>query len=200
VINSFRSSLDDASNLQSLYEHCVVHLKLPGDYSDLLRMSFIYCLSTLDKLIHDIIAHEMVEIYSGRRVPTPKYQAESLTFENHIHLANASIPPAEIIFENIVRTKLGYMSFMDPTKLADGLSLVWNESHKWQIISVEMGRDAQQVKTELRNLFKRRNPSYQIQRNLVNRWGIMVNMRNRTINCWATANNLHCFANMEYVK
>jgi len=120
-------------------------------------MSFIYCLSALDKLIHDIIVHEMVEIYSGRRAPTPKYQAESFTYANHVSLVNAAVPPAEIVFENIVRTKLGYLSFMDPTKLADGLSLVWLESHKWKVIAGAMGRDEQQVKTELRNLFKRRN-------------------------------------------
>lgn len=83
MINKFRNSLDDAGNLRSLFDHCVF-LRLPGDYTDLLRMSFIYCLSALDKLVHDIILHEMVEIYSGRRAPTQKYQAENLTFENHV--------------------------------------------------------------------------------------------------------------------
>lgn len=157
MVNNFRSSLTDAGNLRSLFEYCVVQQKLPGDYSDLLRMSFIYCLSALDKLIHDIIVHAMVEIYSGNRAPTQKYQAESLTFEGHLSLANATVPPAEIIFENIIRTKLGHLSFMDPAKLADGLSLVWIEPHKWQVIAGEMGQDTRQVKTELRNLFKRRN-------------------------------------------
>ncbi len=157
MINNFRKSLQDTGNLISLFEHCVSHLRLPGDYSDLLRMSFIYCLSALDKLLHDIIIHEMVEIYTGRRAPTLKFQAENLTLENHVSLTSATIPPAEIIFENIVRNKLGFLSFMDPAKLADGLSLIWAESHKWQTIARDMGRDEQLVKTELRNLFKRRN-------------------------------------------
>jgi hypothetical protein len=157
MINNFKKSLIDARGLQSLFEHCVVQLRLPGDYSDLLRMSLVYCLSALDKLLHDLITHEMVEIYTGRRVPTQRYQSENLTFDNHVSLATATVPPAEIIFENIVRTKLSHLCFLDPSKLAEGLSLVWDEAHKWQVIASALRRDDKQVKTELRNLYKRRN-------------------------------------------
>jgi hypothetical protein len=157
MINSFRESLSDADRLRQLYAHCVDHLKLPGDYSDLLRMSLVYCLSALDKLMHDVILHEMVEIYVGRRSPTPKYLSEALTIENHLLLSNATVPPAEIIFENILRRKLGYQSFMDPAKLADGLSLVWEEPHKWKVIAHELGRDENNIKTELKNMVKRRS-------------------------------------------
>lgn len=157
MIEIFRSSLADSRQLLSLYEHCVLGLKLPGDYSDLLRMSFIYCLSALDKLIHDIIVHEMVEIYTGRRPPTDKYQSETISLNNHIVLGCATVPPPEIVFEGIVKAKLGHLSFMDPDKLSAGLSLIWSQSHKWQVIADAMGRDKDQVRTELRNLFKRRN-------------------------------------------
>ena len=157
IIHNFRNSLGDTDSLCSLFEHCVYQLTLPGDYSDLLRMSVVYCMSALDNLIHEIIIHEMVEIYSGRRPPTPKYKAEALTMEHHVALSSASFPPAELVFESIVRAKLSHLSFMDPDKLAGGLSLVWLETHKWQSIAIEMGRDARQTKIELRNLFKRRN-------------------------------------------
>ncbi|PSR17827.1 hypothetical protein C8255_10600 [filamentous cyanobacterium CCP3] len=157
MIESFRSSLADAKQLLSLYEHCILGLKLPGDYSDLLRMSFVYCLSALDKLIHDIIVHEMVEIYTGRRPPTPKYQAETISLDNHVVLGFSTVPPPEILFEGIIRAKLGHLSFMDPDKLSEGLSLVWLQKHKWQVIADTMERDKNQVRTELRNLFKRRN-------------------------------------------
>lgn len=157
MISTFRSSLSDSKNLRLLYVHCVDNLNLPGDYSDLLRMSFIYCLSALDKLIHDIILHESIEIFVGRRPPTPKYLSETVTLENYIELSNADFPPKEIIFENIVRRKLSYSSFMDPIKLAEGLSLVWSEPHKWQVIAKELSIDERQAKTELRNLVNRRN-------------------------------------------
>ncbi|MGR9099475.1 MAG: HEPN domain-containing protein [Gammaproteobacteria bacterium] len=157
MIISFRNSLADSGNLRALYTHCVDELKLPGDYSDLLRMGFIYCLSALDKLIHDIIVHEMVEIYAGRRAPTPKYLADVITLDNHLVLRGASIPPPEIVFEGIVRIKLGHQSFMDPKRIVDALGLIWLENYKWQTIATEMGRDQEHVTTELRNLFQRRN-------------------------------------------
>lgn len=157
MITSFRSSLTDAETLHALFTHCVSELKLPGDYGDLLRMSLVYCLSALDKLIHDIIVHEMVEIYCGRRPPTPKYLSEGITLCHHGDLINASLPPPEIVFEGIVREKISHLSYMDPDKLSDGLSLVWSEAHKWQAIADSIGRDKNLLRTELRNLFKRRN-------------------------------------------
>jgi hypothetical protein len=157
MILEFRKSIADSMQLRLLYKHCVEELNLPGDYSDLLRMSVVYCMSALDKLIHDIVIHEMVEIFSGRRQPTPKYLAECISLVDHRELITSSIPPPELVFEGIVRRKLGYQSFMDPSKLVEALSLVWLENHKWQAISDSMGRNKDQVTTELRNIFQRRN-------------------------------------------
>ncbi len=157
MIPEFRKSLADSMQLRLLYKHCVEELNLPGDYSDLLRMSVVYCMSALDKLIHDIVIHEMVEIFSGRRPATPKYLAESISLIDHRELIISSIPPPELVFEGIVRRKLGYQSFMDPNKLVEALSLVWLENHKWQVIADSMGRNKEQVIIELRNIYQRRN-------------------------------------------
>lgn len=157
MIQIFRSSISDSRNLRALHHHCVNDLKLPGEYGDLLRMGFIYCMSALDKLVHDIVTHHMVEIFAGRRPPTPKYLAETITLENQVTLGSSAMPPPEIVFEGIVRAKLAHQSFMDPEKLIDALGLIWLESHKWQVIATAMGRDRAQTITELRNLYKRRN-------------------------------------------
>lgn len=157
MIQAFRNSLSDSANLRVLHHHCTNGLRLPGDYDDLLRMGFIYCLSALDKLVHDIVTHHMVETFAGRRAPTPKYLAETISLDNRAALTAGGMPPPEIVFEGIVRSKLAHQSFMDPKKLVDALSLVWAESHKWQAIANAMGRDQKQTVTELSNLFKRRN-------------------------------------------
>lgn len=157
MIQAFRNSISDSANLRALYHHCVHDLKLPGEYGDLLRMAFIYCMSALDKLVHDIVTHHMVEIFAGRRVPTPKYLAETISLENQAALVSSGMPPPEMLFEGIVRAKLAHQSFMDPDRLVDALSLIWTESHKWQVIATEMDRDRAQTVTELRNLYKRRN-------------------------------------------
>ncbi len=157
MIQTFRESIADSTKLRSLHEHCVGELNLPGDYSDLLRTGVVYCMSALDKLVHDIVLHEMVEIFVGRRPTTPKFLAESMSLDSHLSLVNATIPPAEIVFEGIVRVKLNYQSFMDPIKLSDALSLVWLESQKWQVIAASLGSTKEQITTELRNICKRRN-------------------------------------------
>lgn len=157
MIESFRNSISDSEKLRALYNYCVNDLGLPGDYGDLLRMAFIYCMSALDRLMHDIVTHHMVEIFTGRRLPTPKYLAETISMANQTALAGAEMPPAEIVFQGIVRAKLAHQSFMDPEKLVDALSLIWPEPHKWQVIAIAMGRDRAQATTELRNLYKRRN-------------------------------------------
>ena len=157
MIQTFRNSISDSENLRALYHHCVNDLKLPGEYGDLLRMGFIYCMSALDKLVHDIVTHHMVEIFAGRRLPTPKYLAETISMENQAALASSAMPPPEMVFEGIARAKLAHQSFMDPEKLVDALSLIWPERHKWQVIATAMGRDREQTITELRNLYKRRN-------------------------------------------
>lgn len=157
MIQTFRDSIQDSRNLRILHHHCKVELSLPGEFGDLLRMGHVYCLSALDKFVHDLVTHHMVEVFVGRRPPTQKYLSETISLQGFADLTNASVPPAEIVFQGLVRAKLAHQSFMDPGKLVDALSLVWDEKHKWQAIATDMGRDRNQVVTELRNLFMRRN-------------------------------------------
>ncbi|MCU7554786.1 HEPN domain-containing protein [Alteromonas sp. ASW11-19] len=157
MLANFRNTLKDTEHLIELYRHCKDGQQLPGDYSDLLRMSLVFSMSALDKLIHDVIVHEMVEIYIGRRVPTPKYLSERLSFDEHQQLTGETEEPKEILFEKIVRNKFAHISFMDPKKLADGLAMVWNENDRWAAIASEMMLERQMAARELRNIFKRRN-------------------------------------------
>jgi len=157
AIQVFDASITDSRRLRALYNHCVTTLSLPGDYGDLLRMSLIYCMSALDKLVHDLVVHNMVEIFANRRMATSKYKSEAISLEHHLALTSTLLPPPEIVFGGIVRSKIAHLSFMDPPKLADALALIWNEEHKWQAIATEMGSNREAVITELKNLYRRRN-------------------------------------------
>ena len=46
----------------------------------------------------------------------------------------------------IVREKLSKLSFQDPTKIADGLSYIWNEDQKWQRIALGLGMSDEDAK------------------------------------------------------
>ena len=48
-------------------------------------------------------------------------------------------------------------SFQDPDKISDGLSHIWDESHKWQMIANHMGKTENDTKNELKNIVLRRN-------------------------------------------
>ena len=157
MIQTFHDSISDAEKLRALHHHCVNDLNLPGDYDDLLRMGLVYCMSALDKLIHDIIIYQMVETFTGRRAPTKKFLTETISMQDKTNLANAVMPPPEIVFERIVRHKLSHLSFMESSKISDALSLIWSEDHKWQHISIAMNRTREQTITELKNLYERRN-------------------------------------------
>ncbi len=157
AIQTFGDSIADSMRLRALYHHCVTTLGLPGDHGDLLRMSLVYCMSALDKLLHELVVHNMVEIFANRKAATDKYKCETISLEHHLILASASLPPPEIVFEQIVRSKIAHLSFMDPPKLVDALALIWSEEHKWQAIASEMGSNRESVVTELKNLYRRRN-------------------------------------------
>jgi hypothetical protein len=157
AIQTFGDGIADSKRLRALYHHCVTNLGLPGDYGDLLRMSLVYCMSALDKLLHELVIHNMVEIFANRRAATCKYKSETISLEHHLVLVSAALPPPEIVFEQIVRSKIAHLSFMDPPKLVDALALIWSEEHKWQAIASEMGSNRESVVTELKNLYRRRN-------------------------------------------
>ena len=53
--------------------------------------------------------------------------------------------------------KLSFLSFQDPDKVADGLSFIWQEPHKWQHIAASIGVDQHTAKTTLKTIVARRN-------------------------------------------
>ncbi len=157
ALELFKENIKDAKNLTSLYEYLEVTIKSPFSFDDLLRSQIVYSVSAFDKLIHDVIRIGMVEIFTAKRQPTPKYEAESIPISTHIELLSATIPPKEYIFEQTVIKKLKVISFQEPEKVADGLSYIWNEKQKWQKIAIRMGMDDKTVKTKLKLIADRRN-------------------------------------------
>lgn len=119
------------SNLQTCREQTALHdfLKMsitsPLGFDDLLRFQLVYAVSSFDKLLHDIIRVGMVESLIGTRVPTAKFKAEAITIEFHATLVSSTLPPAQILFDQEVVRRLRLLSFQDPDKVADGLSLIW---------------------------------------------------------------------------
>ncbi len=153
----FAKNINEAQDLTLLYEYLQTSLTSPFSFEDLLRAQIVYSVSAFDKFIHDIIRIGMIEIFTGKRLPTPKYLAESISIETYNQMISATIPPKEYIFEQAIFQKFKTVSFQSPEKIAEGLSYIWNEKQKWQKIAEIMETDDKTAKTTLKLIADRRN-------------------------------------------
>ena len=131
----FNALMEQRMVTAGLYEY-LANSKIPLDPSDLLRWQWVLSVSALDKYIHDIVVVGMVEQYLKKRVATPKYNNFQLSMSMLYSLSTAQVP--EIAFRDEVIRRNSYLAFQDPDKIADALSYIWNEPHKWSAISKNM--------------------------------------------------------------
>lgn len=152
----FLANMRDADNLNIIHDF-LSKMEVPMSFDDILRSKIVYSVSAFDKFIHDLVRIGMVHIYAGKRAPTPKYLAEPISLSIAQQLATTLTPPPEVVFEQAILAKLKNLSFQYPDKVADGLSYIWDEKHKWQRIANGIGLDESVTRTTLRLIAGRRN-------------------------------------------
>jgi hypothetical protein len=156
----FRKNIEESKQISSIYGYLKNQIKSPVSFDDLLRSQIVYSVSAFDKLMHDIIRVGMVEIFSGKRTPTKKYLSEGISMIDYMQLTSAipgAIPPKEYLYEQMVFKKLKTISYQDPRNIADGLSHIWDEAHKWQTIAAGLGMDEEDVRKRMKLIVDRRN-------------------------------------------
>lgn len=157
AFDQFTDSVKYVRELDALYLHLKDTLHLPNDLTDLLRAEWVYVISAMDKLIHEIIRIGMLDSFCDRRAKTAKFLAFTISIDTHSNIQLGPIPPPEYWFEQELVLKQKALSFQDPDKIADGLSLIWEEGHKWQKISANVGMPEKDLKTKLKTIVARRN-------------------------------------------
>lgn len=157
AIFQFRNNLRTIREIEVLYYHLKNTLRLPNDLSDLLRSEIVYSISALDKLIHELVKIGMIDIFCNRRVETSKYKNFTISLETQREISTTTIQPPEYWIEQEIVYKHRHLSFQDPQNIADALSLIWNEEHKWQKIASRIGIDQRTLKVQLKNIINRRN-------------------------------------------
>lgn len=153
----FHKNIQQVNELGALYDHLSNVVNIPEQFDDLLRSQIVNAVSAFDKLMHDLIRIGMVRIFENNRPPTGKYMGETIAIQHLPGLTISAIPPPAVRFEQIVREKLSTLSFQDPTKIADGLSYIWDEKQKWQQIALGLGMSDSDAKTKLKLIVTRRN-------------------------------------------
>lgn len=153
----FERNIQQANELGALYDYLSTTVAIPQPFDDLLRSQVVNAVSAFDKLMHDLIRIGMVRIFENQRPPTGKYLSEAVAIQHLPGLAAGAVPPPAVRFEEIIRDKLSTSSFQDPTKIAEGLSYIWNENHKWQQIALGFGMSDDDVRRKQRLIVTRRN-------------------------------------------
>ncbi|GAO22066.1 hypothetical protein ALISP_1886 [Alicycliphilus sp. B1] len=153
----FHENIRQANELGGLYDHLTATVAIQDQFNDLLRSQIVYAVSAFDKLMHDLIRIGMVEIFLGNRATTPKYQNEAVPIQYLSQLLPGSAPPPEVRFTEIIRERHSALSFQDPSKIADGLALIWEHNQKWQQIAQGLGVNDSAAKVKLKLIITRRN-------------------------------------------
>lgn len=153
----FQKNIRQANELGVLYDHLSNTMAIPEQFDDLLRSQIVNATSAFDKLLHDLIRIGMVRIFEGQRPPTSKYLNETIAIQHLPGLLANTVSPPPVRFEEVVREKLSKLSFQDPTKIADGLSYIWNESQKWQQIALGLGMTDEVARRRQKLIATRRN-------------------------------------------
>lgn len=153
----FQNNIRQANDLGALYDYLGNAVPIPEQFDDLLRSQVVNAVSAFDKLMHDLIRIGMVRIFENQRPSTGKYLSEAVAIQHLQGLSAGAVPPPPVRFEEIVREKLSRLSFQDPTKIADGLSYIWNENQKWQQIAQGLGMSDEDAKRKQRLIVTRRN-------------------------------------------
>lgn len=154
----FDAGISRIRNIDSIFIHLTTNLGFnEDDVSDILRSEIVYAMSSLDRLIHDLVKKGMVDTFNGLRIPTSAYKNFSITIQQYDEFNSATVPPAGHLFEHAISQKHKYLSFQEPNKISEALSLIWDETHKWQRIATTIGTSQSNLKTELKNIVIRRN-------------------------------------------
>jgi RiboL-PSP-HEPN len=174
IQSQFLSNITSIREIDTLYQYLKNDLHLANDFSDLLRSEIVYAVSALDKLVHELVRFGMIETFKGLRTPTSAYKGFTLSVETLENIrrttiernSNLTVPPTnesdlpEYWFEKQIVLTNKKSTFQGHDKIAQGLSLIWIEAHKWQKIVTQMGlaiSEESVVKTFLTNIVDRRN-------------------------------------------
>ncbi|MNH90549.1 hypothetical protein D3C81_903030 [compost metagenome] len=150
------------SHFESIWERCeelsAMHAFLAGKLTaalkpdEILRAEWVSRVSALDLYIHEIVSQRMLEIFDGLRPPSAGYLRFQIANDTLIRIRAAPSPTdASQAFDLDVRGRLGFCTYQDPEKIADGIRLVSN-IELWNEIALHQGATIANKQTQAKSL------------------------------------------------
>jgi hypothetical protein len=111
--------------------------------------------------MHELVRHGMLVVLKGERIPTKAFESFSVNLRIVLSAAKQITggqqwEMVQVFDEEIIRQH-STLSFQHPEKVANALSLIWVEEHKWQVIAAKIAIDQSEVRAKLNKITTRRN-------------------------------------------
>jgi hypothetical protein len=160
----FQSVWERCDQLKVLHTYLCAHLTVALSPDELLRAEWVARVSALDLYVHELVAQKMLDIFEGIRVPSDAFLRFTIPGEVLMRIRSARhLFDESSAFDLEVRMRLGYSTFQDPEKIAEGIRLISN-IELWNEIAVMLGASqvtkaskAKILKRELSLIVERRN-------------------------------------------
>lgn len=140
----FDSHLDECREAIALYEHFEKISIYRANFN--LRFVWIAAVSAFDHYVSQLILERATEAYANKKALTPKLLSDGVLLSSALELRDANSVDAILVFRRILSECIRYKSFQHPDKIADGLSYVWVQKHKWQYIAGVLGITVDELK------------------------------------------------------
>ncbi|MBR8235535.1 hypothetical protein K6W26_15855 [Burkholderia sp. AU42008] len=131
---------------------------------ELLRAEWVARVSALDLYVHELVAQKMLETFEGVRPAASGFGKFVIPTDVLMRIRGASnFVNAAAAFDLEVRTRLGYLTYQDPEKIADGIRMISN-CELWNEVALALGATsatkvdrAKAIKRSLSIVVERRN-------------------------------------------
>ncbi|GBQ22053.1 hypothetical protein AA12717_1075 [Gluconacetobacter sacchari DSM 12717] len=134
------------------------HLKGVGYAADFsLRFVWVASISALDYYISELIV-EKGTLHFANGIPLcPKLLNETVPMASLLALHSVTPSQQVLEFRKIISLAVKFRTFQKADDVADGLSFVWNEQHKWNAIADKLGVENKSAKRKLNSIAYRRD-------------------------------------------
>ncbi|MDR3544079.1 MAG: HEPN domain-containing protein [Desulfosporosinus sp.] len=152
--DNFASHIRQCEEAIEIYNY----LKANGYSADFgLRFVWVAAVSALDKYITELIIEKSTHHFSNGMQFSGKILNEQVPISSMMAMHSAPPPLAVIEFRKIITGAVRYRTFQKADDVADGLSFIWNEDHKWNKISENLGIENKKAKRKLNSIGIRRD-------------------------------------------
>jgi hypothetical protein len=163
-IDYFQSVWVRCDQLNAVHGYLAGQLTAALQPDELLRAEWVGRVSALDLYVHELVAQKMRETFDGVIAQASGFGRFTIPNDVLMRIRAASSPAdASAAFDLEVRTRLGFSTYQDPDKIADGIRLISN-CELWNEIALNLGATpatktarAKALKLSLSLIVERRN-------------------------------------------